>query len=177
MKVNISADENHEHYCSDKQLQGSLPVGAVIKNTRIVTYKKDTDYERVCLLIDFDYDYPIDLDISNFRTLTIVLIHGIGFKGSLITACARIGDPIRDTDALPDKRIDATVEIGAVVDRVKFDKRILGGHFRKNIHLEHYCEERLLIDYHYSTLNKTLAIKLKSSEDYKDQIVWSYTQF
>ena len=160
MKVNISAEENCDCFCFDQQIQGSLPKGSVIKNLRLVTFKKDTLYERLCLLIDFDFDYPIETDISPNRTMIVVLKYSEGFKGNLISSCARMGDMEESTDP----KVDVAIEFGAVVDGVRFEKLGFGKHGKE---VEQEC---LIIDYHYSTLIKSMVIVLKPT-DYNAMLV------
>lgn len=159
--MNISAEKNRTCMVSDEQIQGSLPKGSVIENIRLVKFNEGTLYERLNLLIDFKYDYPVEVDINPQRTMTIVLKYNEGFLGNRISSCARIVE----METCIDPKVECSIPIGSVVDGVMFEK--LGyGKFGKEVD-----QECLVIDYHYSTLNKSMVIVLKPNEDYTGMLV------
>ena len=157
--MNTSADKNHTFECTDEMIQDTLPKGSVIDNIRLVTIKGGSIYERLCLFVDFTFDFTdVEPKIHPQRTVKFVLRYKEGFKGSLISSCMRMVE----METCLDDQVDTAIELKSVIDNICFDK---------NDGLE-----RVIIDYHYSILNKKIVIVLRHPEDYKGMLVESFNR-
>jgi len=158
MYINLSAEKNREYLLESNQIQESLPNGAVIENTRLTKMLPKTEYERVCLLIDFQYNFH---GTCPSRTLELVLKYKEGFKGNLILH----GSRMTEIEPYTDLKIEPMIPINSVVGHVRFERQDDLGHSNDSGDLE--C---LVIDYEHNNIKYQFTVVLRSPDDYKGML-------